>query len=116
MANVYYLRRAQHKETHWQRQCMYAVLCIPPLLHQLHGIAKQTWYSYDSVAASSLEQLRRWWDLLSLAQPPACIKRRNEQATLSTTSFIVVSKVKRELNKLSSYRVTNDRRKVLQVK
>ena len=32
-------------------------------------IAKQTWYADDSAAASSLEQLRRWWDTLSEMGP-----------------------------------------------
>ena len=34
------------------------------LIRHLDGIAKQVWYADDSAAASSLERLRSWWDLL----------------------------------------------------
>ena len=42
---------------------MYAI-AIQLLIHRLHGIAKQVWYADDSAAESSLEGLRRWWDML----------------------------------------------------
>ena len=42
---------------------MYAI-AAQPLIHQLHGIAKQVWYADDSAAGSNLEELRRWWDML----------------------------------------------------
>ena len=42
---------------------MYAI-GTQPLIHRLNGIAKQVWYADDSAAGSSLERLRRWWDLL----------------------------------------------------
>ena len=42
---------------------MYAI-ATQPLIHQLHGIAKQVWYTDDSAAGSNLEGLRRWWDML----------------------------------------------------
>ena len=35
-----------------------------PLIHRLDGIAKQVWYADDSAAGSSIENLKRWWDLL----------------------------------------------------
>ena len=47
---------------------MYAIGTLP-LVQQLDGIAKQTWYADDSAAASKLEQLRMWWDLLNEAGP-----------------------------------------------
>ena len=47
---------------------VYAIGTLP-LIHKLDGIAKQTWYTDDSAAASSLEQLRRWWDTLSEIGP-----------------------------------------------
>ena len=40
-----------------------------PLIHRLDGLAKQTWYADDSAAASRLEQLRSWWDLLNEIGP-----------------------------------------------
>jgi hypothetical protein len=42
---------------------MYAI-GTQPLIRRLDGIAKQVWYADDSAACSSLERLRRWWDLL----------------------------------------------------
>ena len=43
---------------------MYAI-GTQPLIHRLDGVAKQVWYANDSAAVgSSLERLRRWWDLL----------------------------------------------------
>ena len=42
---------------------MYAI-GTQPLIRRLDGIAKQVWYADDSAAGSSLERLRRWWDLL----------------------------------------------------
>ena len=42
---------------------MYAI-ATQPLIHRLHGIAKQVWYADDSAAGSNLEGLRRWWDML----------------------------------------------------
>ena len=36
-----------------------------PVVSRPEGIAKQTWYTDDSAAVSSLENLRRWWDTLS---------------------------------------------------
>ena len=47
---------------------MYAIGTLP-LVQQLDGIAKQTWYADDSAAASKLEQLRMWWDLLNETGP-----------------------------------------------
>ena len=47
---------------------MYAIGTLP-LIHQLDGIAKQTWYADDSAAASCLEQLKRWWDLINELGP-----------------------------------------------
>ena len=43
---------------------MYAIGTLP-LIHRLDGTAKQAWYADDSAAASKLEQLKRWWDLLN---------------------------------------------------
>ena len=42
---------------------MYAI-ATQPLIHRLHGIAKQVWYADDPAAGSNLEGLRRWWDML----------------------------------------------------
>ena len=42
---------------------MYAI-GTKPLITRLDGIAKQVWYADDSAAGSTLERLRRWWDLL----------------------------------------------------
>ena len=42
---------------------MYAI-GTQPLIKRLSGIAKHVWYADDSAAGSSLERLRRWWDLL----------------------------------------------------
>ena len=39
------------------------------LIRRLDGIAKQVWYADDSAAGSSLERLRRWWDLLKEIGP-----------------------------------------------
>ena len=39
------------------------------MIHHLDGIAKQTWHADDSAAASKLEQLRKWWDLLNKIGP-----------------------------------------------
>ncbi len=39
------------------------------MIHRLNGIAKQVWYADDSAAGSSLERLRRWWDLLEAIGP-----------------------------------------------
>ena len=47
---------------------MYAIGTLP-LTRRLDGIAKQTWYTDDSAAASSLEKLRRWWDTLGEIGP-----------------------------------------------
>ena len=35
-----------------------------PLIRRLDGITKQVWYADDSAAGSSIENLKRWWDLL----------------------------------------------------
>ena len=42
---------------------MYAI-GTQPLIRRLDGIAKQLWYADDSAAGSSLERLKRWWDML----------------------------------------------------
>ena len=42
---------------------MYAIR-TQPLIRKLDGIAMQVWYADDSAAGSSLERLRKWWDLL----------------------------------------------------
>ena len=42
---------------------MYAI-GTQPLVRRLDGIARQVWYADDSAAGSSLERLRRWWDVL----------------------------------------------------
>ena len=47
---------------------MYAIGTLP-MIHHLDGIVKQTWYVDDSAAASKLEQLRKWWDLLNKIGP-----------------------------------------------
>ena len=48
---------------------MYAI-GTQPLIHRLDGVAKQVWYANDSAAVgSSLERLRRWWDLLKMVGP-----------------------------------------------
>ena len=47
---------------------MYAI-GTQPLIRRLDGIAKQIWYADDSAAGSSLERLRRWWDLLAEVGP-----------------------------------------------
>ena len=47
---------------------MYAI-GTQPLIRRLDGIAKQVWYADDSAAGSSLERLRRWWDLLKEVGP-----------------------------------------------
>ena len=57
---------------------MYAI-GTQPLIRRLDGIAKQVWYADDSAAGSSLERLRRWWDLLKEVGPlygyfPNCAK------------------------------------------
>ena len=43
---------------------MYAIGTLP-LIHRLYGIAEQVWYADDSTAASSLENLRQWWDTIN---------------------------------------------------
>ena len=47
---------------------MYAIGTLP-LIQKLDGIAKQTWFADDSAAASSLERLKNWWDLLNEIGP-----------------------------------------------
>ena len=47
---------------------MYAI-GTQPLIRRLDGVAKQVWYADDSAAGSSLERLRRWWDLLKEIGP-----------------------------------------------
>ena len=47
---------------------MYAIGTLP-LIQRLDGMAKQTWYADDSAAASKLEHLRSWWDLLNELGP-----------------------------------------------
>ena len=47
---------------------MYAI-GTQPLIRRLDGIAKQVWYADDSAAGSSIERLRRWWDLLKEIGP-----------------------------------------------
>ena len=42
---------------------MYAI-GIHPLIRKLDGIADQVWYADDSAAGSSLENIRKWWDVL----------------------------------------------------
>ena len=42
---------------------MYAI-GTQPLMNRLNDIAKHVWYADDSAAGSSLERLKRWWDLL----------------------------------------------------
>ena len=42
---------------------MYAI-GTQPLIRRLDGIAQQLWYADDSAAGSSLERLKRWWDML----------------------------------------------------
>ena len=44
---------------------MYAIR-TQPLIRRLDGIAKQVWYADDSAASSSLERLRKWWDLVEI--------------------------------------------------
>ena len=43
---------------------MYAI-GTQPLIRKLNGITKQVWYADDSAAGSTLQQLRRWWDILN---------------------------------------------------
>ena len=50
-------------------QCILSEEGTLPLIDRLKGIANQTWYADDSVAASRLDQLRRWWDLLKKIGP-----------------------------------------------
>ena len=50
---------------------MYAI-GTQPLIRRLDGIAKQVWYADDSAAGSSLEKLKRWWDLLKEICPLYC--------------------------------------------
>ena len=47
---------------------MYAIGTLP-LIHRLDGIAKQVWYADDSAAASKLDQLKRWWNMLNEIGP-----------------------------------------------
>ena len=47
---------------------MYAI-GTQPLIRRLDGIVKQVLYADDSAAGSSLERLRRWWDLLKEIGP-----------------------------------------------
>ena len=47
---------------------MYAI-GTQSLIRRLDGVAKQVWYADDSAAGSSLERLRRWWDLLKEIGP-----------------------------------------------
>ena len=47
---------------------MYAI-GTQPLLRKLDGITKQVWYADDSAAGSTLQQLRRWWDMLNEIGP-----------------------------------------------
>ena len=47
---------------------MYAIGTLP-LIHTLHGIAKQVWYADDSTAASSVENLRKWWNTINEIGP-----------------------------------------------
>ncbi len=47
---------------------MYAI-GTQPLTRRLDGMAKQVWYADDSAAGSSLERLKRWWDLLKEIGP-----------------------------------------------
>ena len=47
---------------------MYAI-GTQPLIRKLDGTIKQVWYADDSAAGSTLQQLRRWWDLLNEIGP-----------------------------------------------
>ena len=47
---------------------MYAI-GTQPLIRKLSGIARQVWYADDSAAASSIEHLKRWWDLIEAIGP-----------------------------------------------
>ena len=47
---------------------MYAI-GTQPIIHRLDGIANQVWYANDSVAGSSLERVRQWWDVLTEVGP-----------------------------------------------
>ena len=47
---------------------MYAI-GTQPLIRRLDGITKQVWYADDSAAGSSLERLKKWWDLLEEIGP-----------------------------------------------
>ena len=47
---------------------MYAI-GTQPLIRRLDGITKQVWYADDSAAGSSLETLKKWWDLLEEIGP-----------------------------------------------
>ena len=35
-----------------------------PLIRRLEGIAQQLWYADDSAVGSSVDRLKRWWDML----------------------------------------------------
>ena len=52
-----------------------------PLIHRLDGIAKQVWYADDSAAGSSIENLKRWWDLLVEIGPQ--IRMATSEITIS---------------------------------
>ena len=47
---------------------MYAI-GTQPLVRRLDGIADQVWYADDSAAGSSLEKVRKWWDVLAEVGP-----------------------------------------------
>ena len=47
---------------------MYAI-GTQPLIRKLEGVTKQVWYADDSAAGSTLQQLRRWWDILNEIGP-----------------------------------------------
>ena len=47
---------------------MYGLATIP-LIRKLDGTCKQIWYADDSAACGSIEQLRSWWNQLSVEGP-----------------------------------------------
>ena len=57
------LQRRQSTQGDPLTMAMYAV-GTQPLIHKLDGIARQVWHADNSATGSTLEKLRKWWDLL----------------------------------------------------
>lgn len=62
VVSVFYQKKEQLKEI-LLAMAMYAI-GTKPLINHLNGIAKQVWYTDDSAAGSTVENIKRWWDEL----------------------------------------------------